>query len=307
MPLTLRLSRLENIAHYSGVNMKKRQTEKISLTQKVIFILFKLLERLSCKLAGYFLYILWHMPWSKRRKRNRVFPEDTIQSSFNVAGKRIPYWESGSGPVVLFVHGWGSYGAQFSLMINEFHDSGYKTIWFDAPAHGEATGLMTNVFEVNECISCLQEKYGHFELVIGHSFGAFSLMRAVSEGLSISRLIVLSLTTSAAGLVDKFCNVFNAKEQTRYEMMGFIEKKYGNNIWEKLSSLNMAKLIHQPVLLIHDKCDSVVSCKESISTKRKLSNAKLILTERLGHNRILYDTSVMKAIFEFIGASKVVE
>lgn len=281
--------------------MKSRAIQSVTMVQTIMFKFFKVLESLSYKLAGYYLYILWFMPGAKKQNSSRKLPETTRPFWLKVGNKRIRYWESGAGPTVLFVHGWGSYGAQFSRMINAIQMAGFRTLWFDAPAHGYSSGRQTNIFEVNECISRLQDKYGAFEMLIGHSFGALSSMWAISEGLSVRKMVAISPPSGAASLVDKFCFVFNARNETREHIKTFIEKKYGAAIWERLSAPNMAKNIKQPVLLIHDKNDPVVSCKEGISLKSQLVNVDLVLTEQLGHNRILNDANVINTVLKFIG------
>jgi predicted alpha/beta-fold hydrolase len=148
--------------------MKLRNRQKLTTMQVAIIAIFSVLDKLSSKVAGYFLYTIWLMPGLKKKKHDRVLPETSEQFWLRVRDKRIAYWVSGTGPTVLFVHGWGSYGAQFSKMINAFYSAGYQVIWFDAPAHGLSSGWQTNIFEIQECISSLQAKYGHFEMVIGH-------------------------------------------------------------------------------------------------------------------------------------------
>jgi hypothetical protein len=124
-------------------------------------------------------------------------------------------------------------------------------------------------------------------------------MRAISEGLSVSKLVTLSSPSNASGLVDKFCFFFNPSEKTKKEMKGCIEKKYGDDLWDKISVKNMAKKIQQSVLIFHDKDDRMISCKEGISNRRKLGKAKLVLTEHLGHNRIVHNEDVAKKILDF--------
>lgn len=279
--------------------MNKRNKHKLTSMQLVMLALFSLIDKLSSKVAGYFLFTLWLMPGIKKKKHDRALPESSEQYWLRVREKRIAYWLCGTGPTVLFVHGWGSYGAQFSMLINAFYSAGYRVIWFDAPAHGLSSGWQTNIFEIHECISSLQAKYGHFDIVIGHSFGALSSMRAVSEGLSVSKLVTLSSPSNAIGLMDKFCFFFNPSEKSKLEMKGRIEKKYGDDLWDVTSVKTMAKKIRQSVLIIHDKDDRMISCKEGIANKRKLDKAELVLTEHLGHNRIVQNEDVANKILDF--------
>jgi len=279
--------------------MKNRNKQKMSIMQLILVTLFRVIDRLSNKAAGYFLYTIWLIPGVKKKKHDRILPETSEQFWLKINGKRIAYWVNGSGPTILFVHGWGSYGALFSKMITEFSSDGYRVIWFDAPAHGQSSGWQTNIFEIQQCISSLQEIYGHFEMVVGHSFGALSLMRAISEGLSVSKLVTLSSPSNTIELVDKFCFFFNPSKQSKEVLIKYIEKKYGDDLWDKTLVKNMAKNIEQPVLIIHDKNDQMISYQQGISNKKYLKRSELILTENLGHNRIVYNVEVTKKVLDF--------
>src|SRR5437867_145831 len=67
--------------------------------------------------------------------------------SFSVSdGKeQLAVMEWGSGPAVLFVHGWCSRGLRFSHMIAPLLEAEFKVVVFDAPAHGRSSGSHINI------------------------------------------------------------------------------------------------------------------------------------------------------------------
>jgi pimeloyl-ACP methyl ester carboxylesterase len=55
-----------------------------------------------------------------------------------------------------------------------------------------------------------------------------------------------------------------------------------------------------PVLVIHDKNDTEVPVKCAINIHKHLKNSELLLTQNLGHRKILGDKKVIEKIIHFI-------
>jgi pimeloyl-ACP methyl ester carboxylesterase len=77
-----------------------------------------------------------------------------------------------------------------------------------------------------------------------------------------------------------------------------MDKIYGRDI-EELSTHNVAKSIKIPVLVIHDKQDEEVPVKCAYSICNNLVNHELLITEGLGHRKILWDRKVIEKINHF--------
>ena len=60
------------------------------------------------------------------------------------------------------------------------------------------------------------------------------------------------------------------------------------------------KDVHVPVLLIPDKNDDDVPYTASVNIHNNLKNSEILLTENLGHRKVLGDESVISKIQEFL-------
>ena len=64
--------------------------------------------------------------------------------------------------------------------------------------------------------------------------------------------------------------------------------------------LKAAKKTEIPVLIIHDKDDHDVSVKAAYNIQKHLKNSEIMITESLGHRKILGNDDVIKKIIEFL-------
>ena len=69
---------------------------------------------------------------------------------------------------------------------------------------------------------------------------------------------------------------------------------------DDFSGYKAASEITVPVLVIHDKDDHEVPVKAGIHIHEHLKNGELILTEGLGHRKILGDANVVQKTVEFV-------
>jgi len=247
------------------------------------------------------LYHLWFHPGRKSIKKIPPFtPEGYTASTFRFNRKSISYWSAGTGPAILLVHGWASCGNQLANIAQAFLDKGYKIIWFDAPAHGQSTGWQTSLFECAEVICEMQKLEGDFEAIVAHSFGVPCSLFAMNKGLLTKKLIAISTPATATGLIDKFCKIIKANKRTHQSMSRRIEKFIGSLSMREIGAENMARDIAQKCLVIHDKHDRMIRYKEGQAVQKNLKYSSFMLTERLGHNRILNDPRVISRCVEFI-------
>src|SRR5262245_30452336 len=91
--------------------------------------------------------------------------------TIKVAGKPYKYYQGGSGPTVLLVHGIRSNLGSMTAIAGDLVEQNYQVVLFDAPAHGEAPGTTTDPIEVREVIRGISERFTELHAVIGHSLG----------------------------------------------------------------------------------------------------------------------------------------
>lgn len=125
-------------------------------TSKLIIIIGKILQFFSESLAANHASKLFITPF-KHKIPGRELHIDlrSIQQRMHILSikKEIVVYEYGNGSKsVLLANGWSGRGTQLFKIADRLLELGYKTISFDAPAHGKATGKTTNLEEFIETI-----------------------------------------------------------------------------------------------------------------------------------------------------------
>lgn len=282
------------------MNSKRKQHLKIP---KVIIFIGKILQFFSVKLTTLYLAKLFTTPIKhKVPKRELEMDDHSLKETLLIPGvnKKILVYKYGkSDKKILLVHGWSGRGTQLVKFADAFVDKGYATISFDAPGHGKSPGNSTIMTEFIASILEIDKKFSPFEAAVGHSLGGMALLNAIKKGLKINRLTIIGSGDKVKDILDDFVCKLELKSEFSSHLQDYFEKKY-NESMENYSGHTAAKTIDIPVLLIHDENDSEVPVETSINIHDNLKNGELLITQHLGHRKILGNPFVIEKTIEFI-------
>jgi len=282
----------ENTAH--------RQTLKIP---KPFIITAKILQATSPKLAARFAMKVFTTPVKfklprreeemDRKSRQELILIPSLKKSVNV------YHLGDSPKKILLVHGWSGRGTQLASIADKLVKCGYSTISFDAPAHGKSTGKASDMTEFITAILQLEHQYGPFEFAIGHSLGAMAVLNAIKQGLKVKRAVIIGSGDVIRDIMMDFTHKLGMNIAIGEIMIKMFEKKFGETI-NSYSAYIAATDVHIPVLVFHDENDTDVPVSAAHHIYEYLDNAHLIITQGLGHRKILGDKAVIKQIIDFL-------
>lgn len=282
------------------LNSKKKQHLKIP---KVIIFIGKMLQFFSVKLTTLYLAKLFTTPIKhKVPKRELEMDAHSLKETLllpSVNKKIVVYKYGKSDKKILLVHGWSGRGTQLVKFADAFVDKGYATISFDAPGHGKSPGNSTIMTEFIASILEIDKKFGPFEAAVGHSLGGMALLNAIKKGFKINRLTIIGSGDKVKDILDDFVSKLELKSEFSSHLQDYFEKKY-NESMENYSGHTAAKTIDIPVLVIHDENDSEVPVETSINIHDNLKNGELLITQHLGHRKILGNPFVIQKTIEFI-------
>lgn len=214
--------------------------------------------------------------------------------------ERIAFMEWGSGPAVLFVHGWCSRGLRFSQMIGPLLDAGFKVAAFDAPAHGRSSGAHINIVQWSEAILAVGEQLGPVHGLIAHSIGATASVLALEAGLKVNRVIFVSPLTDIGGAFAHFSRALEIPDNVVQGMIRHFEAIFKRSI-DTIDAIRVAGQIETPPLLIfHDKEDPLLSHSRTTEMAMAWRNSELISTSGNGHHSILDDPGVIRETISFL-------
>jgi len=200
---------------------------------------------------------------------------------------------------VLMAHGWSGRGTQMYAIADKLLENGMMIISFDGPAHGLSKGKTTTPIEFVKTINFLNEKYGPFEAAVGHSFGSISLLKSVSEGLGINKLVVIGTEFKIMNIIDNLIQSLGLKKKMSSRLKKRLDGKFQGDI-EIFGAGLSAKNVNIPTLVIHDTKDNDVDVSSAYKLRQNLANGELLVTNGLGHRTILRDKNISNRIVEFI-------
>ena len=200
---------------------------------------------------------------------------------------------------VLLAHGWSGRGTQMYAIADKILENGMMIISFDGPAHGLSKGKTTTAKEFIETIDFLNSKYGPFEAAIGHSFGSISLLKSVSNGLKLNKLVVIGTEFTMTNILENLITSLQLKSSIVTKLKKKLNQKYKNDI-EVFAATNSSKAVTIPTLVLHDTQDKNVDVSSAYKIRQNLIKGELLVTNGLGHHRILRDKDIVHKIVEFI-------
>jgi pimeloyl-ACP methyl ester carboxylesterase len=284
--------------------MTKKSANKKQNTEipKFIIVTGKIFAFISPKLATLYAAKLFTTPIKHQTpKRENAMDSQSSQKVMLVPeiNKKIVVYEYGkSEKKVLLVHGWSGRGTQLFKIADELVKAGYTTISFDAPAHGKSPGDNSIMVDFIASIHEVSKQYGPFEAAIGHSLGGMSILNAIKQGLHLKNATVIGSGDIVQDIIDDFIAKLELPYKFADSLRDHFEKKYGGKMSD-YSAYKAAQVTKIPVLVIHDNQDFEVPVKAGINIHKNLSVGELMLTDKLGHRKILGDDRVIEKVINF--------
>ena len=282
---------------------KKQKQAQVIEIPKAILLTAKFLQAVSPSLTTKFAAKLFTTPIRhKLPKRELHMERESVQKSILVPEiqKEIVVYEYGkSDKKVLLVHGWSGRGTQLVKIADELLKMGYMTISFDAPAHGKSKGNSSIMIEFIASILEIEKQYGPFEFAIGHSLGGMSVLNAIKQNLQVKKAVIIGSGDIIQDIIDDFICKLQLKPEYGIKLRNHFEAKFGGKM-DDYSAYKAAEKTEVPVFVIHDKDDDDVSVKAAYNIQKHLKQSEIMITEGLGHRKILGDEAVIQKITAFL-------
>ena len=282
---------------------KKQKQAQVIEIPKAILLTAKFLQAVSPSLTTKFAAKLFTTPIRhKLPKRELHMERESVQKSIVVTEiqKEIVVYEYGkSNKKILLVHGWSGRGTQLVKIADELLKLGYMTISFDAPAHGKSKGNSSIMIEFIASILEIEKQYGPFEFAVGHSLGGMSVLNAIKQNLQVKKAVIIGSGDIIQDIIDDFICKLQLRPEYGIKLRNHFEAKFGGKM-DDYSAYKAAEKTEIPVLVIHDKDDDDVSVKAAYNIQKHLKQSEIMITESLGHRKILGDETVIQKIAAFI-------
>ncbi len=265
----------------------------------------QLLQFFSNSLAANFALKVFSTPPQfkipEREKMMRESAKNELISIPKVKNQVMVYEYGYSKTKILLAHGWAGRGTQLYEIADKLLENGMMVISFDAPAHGLSKGKTANFSEYIATLNHLNDKYGPFEAAIGHSFGGINLLNVLSKKPFIKRLVVIGIEASNHKIIEEFIRKLKLKPKIAQLLKKKMNSKFNTNL-EATAAIETAKKVMIPTLVIHDTQDYDVDVSAAYKVRQSLENGLLLITNGLGHRKILRDHTTIFKMIDFIKA-----
>lgn len=260
------------------------------------------LSVLSPLLAGRLVNYLWyHTRRAQEPMREKAFLDKADWELLKLNGVSVQTYAWGQGDrSVLLVHGWNGRGAQLGNIALALSEKGFRVIAFDLPGHGRSAGKWTDLPTVSATIQALEQHHGPFYAAVSHSFGSMCLMHALSEELQVERVVSISAPLDVATLMDNFAFSLQLSPQVIEIQKRLLEERFGEDVWQRFSMLSWTNDLSIPGLVIHDNDDGYIQAEDALQIGEVWSECEVMLTDKLGHHRILAESVVIRKITDFV-------
>jgi len=229
------------------------------------------------------------------------FLENGTMFRIHVHDKDIRCWKWGQGPGILFVHGWNGRGVNFAYFFGSVIDAGYSIITYDAPAHGESEGQVTNYFELSDTVrSFLNPSRGlNIQGIVAYSIGGSATINCISKDNPSVDTVLIAPALKLKELLFNTFNYHGVPGVIYRNLVADMERYYGYDVHQDNPDV-LAKTISSKMLIVHDKDDRTIPYTDSKTLTDNTDNFYLHTTEGLGHKQILKDSAVIDVITTYL-------
>ena len=189
----------------------------------------------------------------------------------------------------LLAHGWNGNAWQLYPIAEHLRKRGYTVLAFDQIGHGRSTGKRTTFPQFARMIEKVARDRD-LDLFVGHSMGAAAGALALSRGLPAREAVLIAPPSD----LRHFLNKANLPPELQRQLERTIEKSEKIELAE-ITAEKIAHRLTQKGLVIVDKGDKETGL-DSARAYAAWKNATLIVTEGLGHNRILSSPELLSRL-----------
>jgi pimeloyl-ACP methyl ester carboxylesterase len=237
----------------------------------------------------------------RRRQRPRVAEPllDAEDLAVQTPDGAIAAWRLGTGPAVLFVHGWEDDNALWGPMIEQFALYGRSAAAIDLPGHGFSEAPLMGSEGAARAVRAAAAALGPIDAVVGHSFGCVALLNALDDGLEARRAVMIAspLPRGLAERLEREGDRLAPPEVVRRALALVEAAGEGNTEREPLKA---AGRMRAEVLFIHSLDDEQCPASNSQALAAAWPGARTLYVDGLGHRLVAQDREVAQRVLDFV-------
>ncbi|WP_277213745.1 alpha/beta fold hydrolase [Isoptericola croceus] len=230
------------------------------------------------------------------------------RGTIRVAGEHIATyaWGDPAAPPVLLVHGWQLRASRFGRLVEAFREAGLQPVAFDGVAHGESSGRYTQAVQHAAVLRALQEQVGRAAGVVGHSLGGLAAGLALRDGLAADRFVAIAAPTGFESVVGSFVRQSGIPPRWHDRLADRAAQVMFPDVADPRTELDLTRRpvpAGVPTLFVQSTDDTMNDPENARRLHAAHPGSELLLPPGLGHNRVLDDPAVVRAVVEHVLAA----
>src|SRR5678815_3958744 len=217
------------------------------------------------------------------------FEQDAMaQASRMSYGENNVAWAWGTGPLVIFVHGWSGRAAQMAPLALHVANLGFRSVAIDVTGHGDSPKRHTRWDYFFRDIAALSQSL-HEEVYayVGHSAGALCMMAARAlKGIHARRYVCICAPSYPFPPINVIQKKLDPKKGVLESYKAYIAEQF-ETTWEQLQAGCSYADAGSDTLLFYDETDRFVDHSEGDRIRTLCPGARLIKTSAYSHQKIL--------------------
>jgi len=250
----------------------------------------------------------WRLFWQLGEPAAVRPSEQAFHDSARVSrdGDIVSYGWGDGAQTVLLVHGWRSRASRFAAIGSALVDRGYTVVSFDARGNGDSGGTRTHALEYAEQIAVLGQRHGQFEAIVAHSLGAVATFIAVRRGVRTRRIVTVGAPHDFESVIRTFTNAVGMPAAASRALQRRVDRwarPLGVDVRREFVSELDPTAYTTPLLVVHDSGDREAPLEQAMQiVESHTGPVETLITDGLGHNRVLSDAAVVERIARFVAS-----
>jgi pimeloyl-ACP methyl ester carboxylesterase len=211
----------------------------------------------------------------------------------------VQAYQTGKGPTVVFVHGWGGGAHQFFPLMRGLAECGFSSLAFDHLGHGQSeqkpATLHQSIATTNEVLKLVKSSDNGVCAIVGHSTGCIAIAAA-------RNVLVKDIALFLIAPVFNY-KLYFLKKLVQLKLHADMVKQYANRFaktyrseYQKLELARNLDKYGDVTVIAHDESDAESSVSESIKFCAKYPLTKLQVTKNCDHVRIINSETVWQEL-----------
>jgi pimeloyl-ACP methyl ester carboxylesterase len=236
-------------------------------------------------------------------ERRRFVAEPPRVLTMNLAdGPVVTYrWgDTERAPTVMLVHGWNGWAQQLEPFVEPLRAQGYAVLAFDHVAHGASPGDRASLPIMIRTVAALLDEVRHPAGFVSHSLGAAAVAGLLANAPdAMPAAVLIAPPTDPRPFLRFMARAMGTPDALLDAVQREAEALAGVPMADLVADEGFARRLRTPLLVVHDMKDTEVPIAHG-RVYARAPNARLLVSDGLGHRRILRDTHVVSASTRFI-------